>query len=253
MAEKQTKRTEKKKKPIRIPIISAVLSLVMNALFISFFAGFVCLLLESGLYLLDTDKGYMPAAQRMQDSVDNLTGKTGWIDAREWVIKADQLGKEYFNKITTAVQEKSTDISDKSGVFLPKPQKDRDFVGKLLNYWGKVLENLNDLLIIWYVVTIAYAAKMLSLFAMVPCYLLIMSIGAADSFAQHGIDTFKGKRTSQDKMEYWHYAFYSVYYLVPFLYLAIPNSVSAYIFMLPYALLSSFLARQVLRQYKKYI
>lgn len=253
MAEKQTKHSEKKKKPIRIPIISAFLRLVINALFISFFAGFVCLLIEAGLYLLDKDKGYTPAAQRMQDSVDNLTGKTGWIDAREWVIKADQLGKEYFKKIVSVVQEKSTDISNKSGEFLPEPQKDRDFVGKLLNYWEKALESLSDLLIIWYVVTIAYVAKMLSLFAMVPCYLLIMSIGVADSFAQHGIDTFKGKRTSQDKMEYWHYAFYSVYYLVPFLYLAIPNSFSAYIFMLPYALLSSFLARQVLRQYKKYI
>lgn len=248
------KNDEKKSKPIRIPVISTIFITLMKMISISLLAGFVCLLIEIGMYVMSPDNGSQPARDRLTGSLENISDKSGWFEADKWLVKLEDTGSGY---VADAVEYVNRFLGNASGYLKDSVGYSQNgrfdvmkgsvkTVGDVSNVWSTVLS-------IWYISTLTYISKMLSLIAMMPSFLLILSVGIADSICIRGIDTFRGKRTSQDMMEYWHYAFYSFFYLVPFLFIAIPNTYSAYLFVIPCAVISSFLLRQTLSEYKKYI
>lgn len=246
------KQPEKKKKGISIPIVSAVLSTSLKMITVSILAGFICLVAEVVMYGFHLNDGYKPALNRFQENINHLAPENGWLDAESIIKGVDAKAKKQYSTLAQYLSNKTEEIAGLTRIETPTRGK-FNFLDNAKRTFQKVDFNFNDLIIIWYVVTMTYVLKMLLLFSMLPVFLMVAAVAIADSFAMRGIDTYRGKRTSQDRMEYWHYAYYSFFYLVPFSYIAIPNSYNAFMFMLPYTLVSGFLLRQTVREYKKYI
>ncbi|WP_428776381.1 DUF4400 domain-containing protein [Vibrio sp.] len=251
MAEQQVRQESKpaeKKNPTQIPVLSWAAKILSKVLSISFLAGFICLLIEFGMYFF-VDNPVEQSYQRYQAIASFSTTGT-WFDEQKVMNMTEKLllekldTKAFINKITVYSRALSANLSKRS--------HNNPYVAKAMDYTQKAIAAFPELVSIWLITTFTWLAKMLTIIAMLlPCALIIIG-GVVDGSVERKINTFKGKRDSQDKIEWWFLAFKSSSYTALFLYVAIPNSFQATVVLLPSAVATAFFARNILANYKKY-
>jgi hypothetical protein len=232
-----------------IPIVSLVLKVVSKIFFVSIFAGMVLLLIELVMYFFVDDP--IQASYQRYLAISNF-GKTGsWFNEGTFIHTFEQSFMHYL-RIEVAFEYVQVFVDfclDRLGK--PSPSKSTMY-NFMVNFSKVMLEAIPDLLKLWIVVTFTWFAKLLTIFAMLlPCLVIVVG-GFIDGTVERKINTFKGKRDSQDKIEWWFLAFKASSYTVLILYMAIPNSFQATLIMLPSAVLTAFFVRGVAASYKKY-
>ncbi len=232
---------------VQIPIVSYVLRLLFRMFYIAVFAGAISLLLEWALFALDQDMGYKPSYQRYVEIAETITTKGSPLLDEASLLERITIEVDGLYKMADQnAQHYASMMSQDAELNFYPAQK---ILGQAL---VAAYEFAPNVMLIWLFATLTWTAKMLTIIAMALPYCFIISLGVADGLAVRKINTYKGVRDSIDRLEYWMYTVRSTFYIVFFFYLAIPSSFSAYTFIVPMALVSAFLIRQVVCSYKKY-
>lgn len=243
----QNKQPSQKKSSTKIPVISTTLKVGGKLLSVCILAGFLSLLFEFALYII-LDNPLEESLARYE-AISAFT-KANWIDEASIAKQAETTIIE-----TLSLAENTERIRHASEQLSMNTQRSDWFSWVGANagsYVLKAIAAIPDLVTLWAIATFTWIAKMLSITALLlPC-VLILGGGFIDGSVQRKIDTFRGVRDSQDKIEWWFLMFKSSSYTVLFLYVAIPNSFQAATLMLPSAIVSAVFLRNVVANYKKY-
>lgn len=248
MAEQVQNTDREKKSSTKIPVISTALKIALKTLSLSIFAGFALLLLEIVLYAI-TDHPIEAAFKRYAGVSQFVSGT--WFDEAETAREVEQVIASMLD--VKAIADTVNSGTNTAIYYLHNLPTYGNFHASVMDLIIKVVATVPDLYTIWLVTTFTWLAKVLSIIALVlPCG-IILGGGFVDGTVERKINTFKGKRDSQDKIEWWFLFFKSSSYTVLFLYIALPNSMSAATIMFPAAVISSFFLRNVVANYKKYM
>lgn len=233
----------------KIPVFGFLLKLLTKVIGVSIFAGMVLLLLELGLFMY-VDEPLQASYERYQ-SVSNFAQTGSWFNEESvmTMVEVYLLGAVNLDGMIAFVDKYAVLASSK----LEQSSSGKTEMSRLMISFSKdVISAIPELIRLWVIVTFTWLAKILTVIAMIlPC-LVIIGAGFVDGTVERKINTFKGKRDSQDTIEWWYLAFTASSYTVLFFYMAIPNSLQATHVMLPSACLSAFFVRQVTASYKKY-
>ncbi|MGR5448672.1 DUF4400 domain-containing protein [Vibrio sp. PNB22_3_1] len=233
-----------------IPIVSYVIRLILRMFFVSLFAGFICLVVEFGIFALNKSEGYGSSMHRYQQLANTVLEQGSEVlDEASVVVIINDKAKVFI-----------ASLINQGGSRLVAPDEDTRIYGiedyedalSSTSIWIDIYSFAPNLTLIWIFTTLAWCVKMLTVLSMFLPGLFIVMFGFADGLARRKIATYQGERDSIDRHEYWAYLTRSVFYLVLFFYLAIPNGIVAYVFMLPLAVILAFGTRQVVRHFKKY-
>lgn len=234
-------------KSTNIPLVSWLLKLILKILSLAILAGFIHLLIEFILFFFVDDP--LTSAIRRHEAVSRFI-TDNWLDQNSLLkgvetrlldlihVKELLVWANYYSQLLSAniseirVQQKS--------------------IKTILSLIQNGIENVPDIFSLWLVVTMTWAAKVISIIALLPPCALILGCGFIDGTTERKINTYKGKRDSQDKIEWWFLAFKSSTYTVMFLYVAIPNSITAPTLLFPSVVFSAICLRNVAANYKKY-
>ncbi|MDF9399133.1 DUF4400 domain-containing protein [Vibrio sp. 1180_3] len=246
-----TKQPESKgkgrKSSVKLPVVSFLIGILLKIISVSIVAGGMCLLIEFGLYFIHDDA--------MNRSLERYQTITAFKNTGEWlggnhIMEYTEKSVLTFLDIPTIVSR--TQLFTDTIAQKLQPQNNDNHLATIQNIAVSVLLAIPDLMSIWIIVTFTWFAKLLSIISMViPC-LVVIGAGFVDGTVERKINTYKGARDSQDKIEWWFLAFKSSSYTVLFLYVAIPNTLEAGVVMLPSALVTAFFTRNVVASYKKY-
>jgi hypothetical protein len=255
MAQKETSNNnQSKRKPIKIPVISKVISVSVYLLFLNGLAGFICLLFEWGLFIYQPELGYQPALERYTQITHSISvNQTPLFNEREIAAAAQQVYMEYINpqKLTQAVSNTFGNVFSGAakgvGEFWEPASTAFDNVGN-----SNVGDWIGNALYVWYITTLTWFIKIITILAMSVPALLIIGSGAVDGAVERKINTFKGVRDTEDKHELWFMLMRNFGLLCIFLYLAIPSGYTAYHMMIPYSVVLSALLHMTIKHYKKY-
>ncbi|EGQ9284276.1 DUF4400 domain-containing protein [Vibrio parahaemolyticus] len=235
---------------INVPIFSYLLRLCLRMLVVSIFAGFICLVVEMLSFTLDKESGYQPSFERyraiasgMLENNSPLLNEVSLLSSLAGgATKVMSATADGVNSYTTYMD----DNADTRGLDHFPVQR------AIFGFIKSVYEAAPNVTLIWLYVTLAWAAKLLTIISMAIPALLIILVGIADGLSARRIAMYQGVRDSIDRLEYWMYATRSFFYIVFFMYLAIPSSILAYHFMVPMACITALLVRQVVVNFKKY-
>ncbi|WP_199438641.1 DUF4400 domain-containing protein [Vibrio owensii] len=235
---------------VNVPIVSYLLRLCFRMLYVAMFAGFVCLLVELSLYAANKEESYHPAFKRYQAVA------SGMVENNSPLLDEVSLLAYLSEGINSAVASARGGVNSYTGYM----EQNADTRGldhfpvqkSIFDVIKAIYESAPNVTLIWLFVTLTWAAKFLTILSMALPSMLIVLFGVADGLAARRIAMYKGVRDSIDRLEYWMYATRSFFYIVFFFYLAIPNSLLAYHFMVPMACITALLVRQVVTNFKKY-
>lgn len=233
----------------KIPVISFFFKVIGKVAIVSIFAGMVLLLLEIVLFFV-VDNPIQASYERYK-GVSNFATTGSWFNEKSFIeyIEGyltslfkihDVIGyiESYTNLAINKIEHIATNRSS--------------ITTFMLEFSTRLLGSVPNLIRLWLIVTFTWCAKVLTVIAMLlPC-IVIVAGGFIDGSVERKINTFKGKRDSQDKIEWWFLAFKTSSYTVLFLYIALPNDLQATYVMLPSACVTAFFIRQVAASYKKY-
>lgn len=240
--------SENKGKSHRIPIVSFWLKLVTKVITLSLFAGGILIACELFLYFYLDDA--ISQSMLRYEGVSNFAQTGTWFDERNFIKKFEEWFIAYIDipSLLQVLERYSLVATNKLG----SSESSSDLLNTFHSIAITSIEAIPELVKLWVIVTFTWLAKILTIFAMLlPCSLIIFG-GLVDGTVERKINTFKGKRDSQDKIEWWFLAFKGSTFTVLFLYIAIPNSLQATVVMLPSAVLTAFFVRGVAASYKKY-
>ena len=250
MAENDKKKSSgEQKRKVNVPVVSYLVRLTIKMLYVALFAGFICLLIEFAMYAANQDAGYQPAYDRYESIASGVFRNSSPLlnEASVLNVLTDKVRVVISNKPDNSVSGYVEMARESTNNFEYFP------IQKItVSLFQKLYGIAPNVLMIWLFVTLGWVAKMLSILAMSVPYILILTVGIIDGAASRKIEMFKGARDSIDRLEYWLYLSRSIFYLTFFFFLAIPNSNTAYIFMVPAACISAFMARKVIMHFKKY-
>lgn len=248
MAEQVQSTNNEKKSSTKIPVISKALKITLKILSLSIFAGFILLLFEFALYAISDNP--IDAAFTRYSGVSQFMSGT-WFDEAG-------VAKDIEQAIANMLDVKAIADTVRAGTnttvyYLYSLPTYSDLHATVMELIIRVVATAPDLYTIWLVTTFTWLAKMLSIFALLlPCG-IILGGGFVDGTVERKINTYKGKRDSQDKIEWWFLFLKSSSYTVLFLYVSLPNSLQAATIMFPAAVISAFFLRNVVANYKKYM
>lgn len=232
-----------------IPIISFVLKLICKVIGVCLFAGMILLLLEIVLFFIVDNP--LNASYERYKGVSDFAKTGSWFNEKSFIQHIEHYLTELLN-IHEAIAYVETYINLALSKISAPGSHRSDMANFMLGITRSVLTSTPDLLRLWVIVTFTWCAKVLTVIAMLlPCLIIIVG-GFIDGTVERKINTYKGKRDSQDKIEWWFLAFKTSSYTVLFLYMAIPNELQATLVMLPSACVTAFFIRQVAASYKKY-
>mgnify|MGYP000362637284 CR=1 FL=1 len=233
-----------------VPIIGFTLKVLTKAIGVCLFAGMILLIIE--VVLLFVVDNPVQASYERYEGVSDFASTGSWFNERNLIQVIENRVTEQIDLqgLINSVEHYVEIAKDKIG---SKSSSRSTASNYMVGFSSAFLEKVPDLLRLWVIVTFTWCAKVLTIIAMLlPCLIIIIG-GAVDGSVERKIQTFKGERASQDKIEWWFLAFKASSYTVLFLYLAIPNSFQATLIMLPSACLTAFFMRQVVASYKKYM
>ncbi|MGR5296812.1 DUF4400 domain-containing protein [Vibrio mediterranei] len=241
---------KKSGKRILPSILGDLISLLLKILSISITAGGVCLIAEFALYFFFRDASPIEASLARYTNVSDFGSTGSWFPETSIMRIIEKNTLEVLN--IQEVMFKLYTWTQYVVNALPNHQSESYWVDLSYRILHSTATAIPDLVTLWTIVTFTWIAKMLTILAMLlPCTLIITG-GFVDGTVQRKIDTFKGTRDSQDKIEWWFLAFKSSSFTVLFFYIAIPNGLKATFLMLPSALVTAYFARNVVAHYKKY-
>lgn len=233
-----------------VPIIGFALKVLTKAIGVCLFAGMILLIIEVALLFIVENP--VQASYLRYQGVSNFASTGTWFNEKIFVqvIEKNALEKVDLQGLIANVEQYTEMAKERIG---QKHSNRSTASNYMIGLASVFLDKIPDLLRLWVIVTFTWCAKVLTIIAMLlPCLIIIVG-GAVDGSVERKIQTFKGERASQDKIEWWFLAFKASSYTVLFLYLAIPNSFQATLIMLPSACLTAFFMRQVVASYKKYM
>ena len=227
--------------------MTQTINVTLKAAFILIIAGFFLLLFEFILYFIVSDP--------IESSVNRYHSITAfsdniWINQHALLLSVEDKFTGYID--ITAVKATIDDYVLLGVDFLARSMGKNQYLDWLTNIIIKLLASIPDLFTLWIIVTLTWFGKVISIIALFPVWIIIILIGFTDGYVERKINTYKGKRSSQDKIEIWYFLFKSSSYSVFFLYVAIPNAIQAPWLILPSAIISSAFIRGVVANYKKY-
>ncbi|MFL7013601.1 DUF4400 domain-containing protein [Enterovibrio norvegicus] len=232
---------------LNIPLISFYLKLIFKVLGISLKAGFICLCIEFVIFFV-VDDPIEKSHGRYTAASQFVTGN--WLDAESISTRIEKAFSEQVD-----VQQSKAYIEKITSVFsfhVKSVKSDSAIISSIIEDTGKVIQQIPSLFQLWIIVTFTWVAKFISILAMIlPCTLILLG-GLIDGSVERKINTYRGKRDSQDKIEWWFLLLKSSSYTVLFVYVAIPNTFQAITLMLPSAVISAFFLKNVAANYKKY-
>ena len=252
MAENSSSGGGKPRKKIKIPILSYILSVITHISMVSIFAGFICILAEFALYMYEPELGHQPAYNRYKEIILNIDSnestmfneKVGIAHIHNWLDEVINV-----DSVTAGINSAKDLGSGNSGAV---NNVSRLNMSVFKNIYKSILHHANTIFYLWYIVTFTWILKVITILSMIiPC-VLILGVGFVDGCISRKINTFKGEIDSEDKHEFWYKGFMASNYIAIFLYIAIPNGLTAYFFVIPNAMISAFFLRMTVKHYKKY-
>lgn len=236
------------KKRQRVPVITFLLDVLLKGLSIAIFSGFISLLIEFGMFFY-SDTPVEDSYARFQ-SIAQFKESGSWINEKRLINNLQQTVIADFGA-SERINELRQYTDKYSKVFIPKAGTNK-YIAIIEEACYRAIKATPEILSVWLIATFTWCAKMLGIIAMLLPVLLIVVGGFVDGSVQRKINTYRGIRDSQDKIEWWFMAFKFSTITVLFLYIAIPNSFEAGSIMLPSAIMSAFFCRNVVAHYKKY-
>lgn len=245
----QAKEKQKDGKKRNIPVLTFVLDVFLKGLGIAIFAGFISVVIEFGLFFY--------SEQPVQDSYARLEAVTQFKATGSWFNEKrffDWAQGYFLTELNISQNINSLRYYTDGFAHTLSPVQGQNKYLNIGRAWvSGVVKAIPDLITVWVLATFSWLAKVLSVIAMSFPALLIMIGGFIDGTVTRKIDTFRGIRVSQDKIEWWFLAFKFSSYTMLFLYIAVPNSIEAGMVVLPSAVLSAVFCRNVVANYKKYV
>lgn len=240
---------EQPKKRKDIPVVSFILNGLLKGIGVCVFAGFISVVLEFGLFYFSDNP--------VQDSYTRFEAVAQFNDSGSWFNekKFFDVTQDYIlNTLKIADTVKTLrNYTDSFASHIVSKKGDNKYLAIMKDWAHRLILAIPDLVTVWIVSTFTWLAKMLSIFAMLLPAAIILVGGFIDGSVQRKIDTFRGKRVSQDKIEWWFLAFKFTSYSLVFIYVAIPNELEAGTVILPTSVLSAIFCRNVVANYKKYV
>ncbi|MFC5079637.1 hypothetical protein VTH8203_00842 [Vibrio thalassae] len=245
--DKNTKR-DRKKSSIKIPLISFYLSIIFKVLSIACFAGALCLFIELGMYIFMDDA--IALSLERYERISTFTGSAVWVANEDLLTYLQNTLSQFFH-LPTFISE-TQDVTSQLSQLLSQERLSNSYLQWAYELVIALVAAIPDIMALWVIVSYTWMAKVITIISMlIPCLAIIIA-GVIDGSVERKINTYKGKRDSQDKIEWWFLALKSSSYTIIFLYIAIPNSLQAGTVMIPSALATAFFARNVVANYKKY-
>jgi hypothetical protein len=254
-SEKSNNNNKPKSKPITIPVISKLLSIIVYLIVLNALAGFICLLFEWGLFIYNPEVGYQPALQRYTQITQSITiNQTPLFNEQKIATAAQALYTEYINpqKLTDAMSTTFGNIFSKTVKGISESWQPASTAFSNIGE-SNAGDWISSALYIWYITTLTWVIKIITILAMSVPAVLIVGSGAVDGAVERKINTFKGVRDTEDKHELWFMLMRNFGLLCIFLYLAIPSGYTAYHMMIPYSVVLSVLLHMTIKHYKKYL
>ncbi|EKO3611929.1 DUF4400 domain-containing protein [Vibrio metschnikovii] len=236
-----------KSSSITIPVVTQTINVTFKVASILIVAGFFLLLFEFILYFIVS--GPIESSVNRYHSITAFSDKI-WINQHALLLALEDKFTGYID--INAVKATIDEYVLLGVEFLSRSMGKNQYLDWLTNIIIKLFASIPDLFTLWIIVTLTWFGKVISIIALFPVWLIIILIGFTDGYVERKINTYKGKRDSEDRIEIWYFLFKSSSYSVFFLYVAIPNAIQAPWLILPSAILSSTFMRGVVASYKKY-
>ncbi|PSU31805.1 DUF4400 domain-containing protein [Photobacterium lutimaris] len=249
MAEKASKQqsSSAKKKPVSIPIITVGLAFLSKHFGLALLAGFFGLLISFGLYIYNPQTGLESAINHYESAISNSTHVGKWLDV-QYVF---ELLTSNFNQYVPIEEVLNTTYSISDRIANGYSQSFSRFP-TIENFVSSGSTHASNLIYLWIVNSLTWVIKLLILIGYLPIYILFALAGINDGYMERRIKTYQGERDKDDPLEFWFRRFKEFSLLVLLGYLAIPNSVIPGLVFIPSAFATAYIARQLVRYYKKF-
>ncbi|EGR4213395.1 DUF4400 domain-containing protein [Vibrio metoecus] len=234
-------------KTTNIPVLSQIINVILKILSVSILAGFISIIIEFIIFFFVEDP--------VNDSLERYQSVSQFV-VDNWLNEGSLLKYIEYHVMqfvdVEAINNWIRSVTQNGSLTIVKYTSSNQFTNWIGNWLIKILEALPDIFTLWVIVTFTWIAKMVAIVAIIPPCTLIIATGFIDGTVERKINTFKGKRDSQDKIEWWFLFFKSSSYSILFLYVALPNDLQAPTVLYPSAVISAIFLRNVASNYKKY-